>query len=86
MPEYAEKRGIGSYRRTVRCGGLVKLELEAIGPRADILWDGKPIGKAVHPYSPEIFRFNAGPEGEHELIIMTDNRLEEGKVASYVIF
>ena len=86
MPEYAEKRGIGSYRRTVRCGGLVKLEFEAIGLRADILWDGKPIGKAVHPYSPEIFRFDAGPEGEHELVIMTDNRLEEGNSTLFYPF
>ena len=66
-------RGSGIYRRMVKCGGTVKLEIGGIGLRAEIFWDGKKIASMTKPFTKESFVFNAGTRGSHELVIATEN-------------
>jgi beta-glucuronidase len=69
---YFGKRGVGWYRRNVVCGGNVQLSFTA-GLHAEVFWDGIPVGETALPYTREEFLFDSGIQGEHELLIVTDN-------------
>lgn len=75
--EHRYRRGIGYYRRPVRCGGLVRLTIGALGLRAGIYWDAKPIRRTQRAYSREVLIFDSGAPGEHQLLITVDNRYDE---------
>ena len=76
-PGYKLRRGIGVYRTRVSIGGPVTLDLEAVGPKGEVYWDGRKIADCVLPFSREEFRFDAGPGGQHELCILIDNRPDD---------
>lgn len=67
------KRGVGFYRRIVRTGGDVRLSIDGVGVEATIFWDGRFIGRCPYAYMPEKFCFDAGEQGEHELLIAVSN-------------
>ncbi len=73
------RRGIGAYRTRVVTGGKVTLRFEGLGPRAEIYWDGKNIGSYDLPFSNAEYRFDAGKEEEHTLIVAVDNRADDTK-------
>ena len=73
------RRGIGAYRTRVVTGGKVTLRFEGLGPRAEIYWDGNNIGSYDLPFSNAEYRFDAGNEGEHTLIVAVDNRADDTK-------
>lgn len=73
-PGYKLRRGVGIYRCFVNIGGMVKLTLDALGPKGRVYWDGKLLGEYVLPFSREEFCFNGGADGEHELCVEVDNR------------
>ena len=73
------RRGIGAYRTRVVTGGNVTLRFEGLGPRAEIYWDGKNIGSYDLPFSNAEYRFDAGNEEEHSLIVAVDNRADDTK-------
>lgn len=83
LTKYAGKRGTGIYRRFVECGGTVRLNLEAVGLRAEVYWDRKKIGRTDLPYSPYTPVFDAGAQGRHELVIVTDNRQDSGTASLF---
>lgn len=70
-------RGTGIYRRTLSCGGKIRLDVGAVGLRADLFWDKKKIGSMEKPFSKESFIFESGPQGIHELVIATENTLDK---------
>jgi beta-glucuronidase len=72
--QYYGKRGAGIYRRLVVAGGLVKLSIDGLGLSGKVFWDGKEIGTCKYAYMTEGFVFDAGIPGEHELMILVDNR------------
>ncbi len=75
--KYRFKRGCGVYRTQVRCGGKVKLDVEAAGLRADVYFDGRKAGSMLKPFTAESFIFDAGECGGHEIIIATENTFDE---------
>ena len=80
---YFGKLGSAAYGRKVRCGGKVRLKIEALGLRGKVFWDGRKIGICEHPFSPEIFDFYAGENALHDLFIAVENiphGPEEGKM------
>ncbi|MBR1952565.1 MAG: hypothetical protein IKA32_08310, partial [Lentisphaeria bacterium] len=58
-------------------GGKVTLVLNGLGPKAEIYWDNRKIGSYDLPFSREEYRFDAGKEGTHTLIITVDNRADD---------
>ena len=86
--ELFSRRGFGVYRRTVECGGNVRLSFSG-GLNIRVFWDGKEVGSSVLPYTLEHYEFNAGRPGRHELAIVADNRFlgtEEEIFKSYYDF
>ncbi len=75
--KYRFKRGCGVYRTSVTCGGLVKLEVGAVGLRGEVYFDGKKLGSLLKPFTAEDFIFEAGENGAHELVIVTENIFDE---------
>ncbi len=73
---YRFRRGCGVYRKKVGCQGRVMLEIDGIGLRGTVFWDGAKIGELVKPFTAETFVFDAGGSGEHEIIIATENILD----------
>ena len=71
------RRGVGAYKTVVTIGGPVTLKLEGLGPKAEIFWDSKKIASCDLPFSREEFRFDAGSEGKHTLVIAVDNRADD---------
>ncbi len=71
---YCGKRGYATCRRFVRIGGKVRLFIEGAGLSCKVFWDGRPVGEVQYAYMPGEFVFEAGPEGEHELAVILDNR------------
>ncbi|MBR7103437.1 MAG: hypothetical protein IKC65_00680 [Lentisphaeria bacterium] len=71
------RRGVGVYKTSVVIGGKVTLKLGGLGPAAEIFWDGRKVGDCVLPFSEEEFRFDAGEEKAHTLIIAVDNRADD---------
>ena len=76
-PGFKLRRGVGVYRTRVVIGGAVTLRLEGLGPKAEILWDGRRIGEYDLPFSRAEYRFDAGEEKEHTLVIAVDNRADD---------
>ena len=70
-------RGTGIYRRTLSCGGKIRLDVGAVGLRADLFWDKKKIGSMEKPFTKESFVFDSGAQGVHELVIATENILDK---------
>lgn len=64
--------GYASYKRTVVIGGPVVLTLTA-GLHSTIYWDGCKIGHSDLGWTREEYRFDAGEEGPHELLVVCDN-------------
>jgi beta-glucuronidase len=77
MPDYFLQRGTGVYRRLVNISGKVDLTFEGIGLRANIYWDKKLIKTIEVSFAKEIIRFNAGNQGEHELIVAVNNEFDD---------
>ena len=77
VPAYYLKRGTGYYRTFVEIGGEVELFSEGLGLRAVIYWDRKKIAEIDAPFSKSTFRFNAGENGRHELIIAVNNEFDD---------
>ncbi len=76
QPFFGE-RGTGFYKTSVRTEGNVRLCIDGVGVEAKIFWDKKYIGAMPYAYMPEKFYFNAGDDGEHELIIAVSNRFNK---------
>ncbi|MFA6815476.1 MAG: glycoside hydrolase family 2 TIM barrel-domain containing protein [Lentisphaeria bacterium] len=74
--KYRFRRGIGFFRRKIRCHSIIKLAIGGLGLRGKIYWDRKLVGSSELPYSPINLVFDAGNNEEHELIIATDNRID----------
>ena len=85
-PEFRWKRGIGSYRRPVECGGRCELKFGAIGLRAEIFWDGVRIAEERTAYTPFTVRFDAGKKGRHELKVVCDNTYDESPESQFRVF
>jgi beta-glucuronidase len=81
--KYRFKRGIGFFRRKIRCGGMIKLKIGGLGLRGKIYWDNKLIASSELTYSQENLVFDAGSDNEHELIIATDNRIDNSPSAIF---
>ncbi len=77
LPEYYNFRGTGIYRRTVVCGGLVRLFSGGVTLRGTVYFDGALIGNLEHPLTPEEMIFDAGERKEHTLIIAVENIFHE---------
>ena len=76
-PAYLFKRGTGFYRRFVEIGGEVELYSEGLGLRGEFFWDGRKVAESDAPFSKNIFRFDAGKFGKHELIIAVNNEFDD---------
>lgn len=76
MPQYYLQRGTGYYRTCVEIGGEVELYSEGLGLRGTIFWDKKIVAEIDAPFSKNTFRFDAGAEGCHELIIAVNNEID----------
>ncbi|MBR2508315.1 MAG: hypothetical protein IKB71_01060 [Lentisphaeria bacterium] len=76
QPFFGE-RGTGFYKTSVRIGGNVRLCIDGAGVEAKIFWDKKYIGDMPYAYMPEKFYFDAGDDGEHELIVAVSNRFNK---------
>ena len=76
QPFFGE-RGTGFYKMSVRIGGNVRLCIDGAGVEAKIFWDKKYIGDMPYAYMPEKFYFDAGDDGEHELIVAVSNRFNK---------
>ncbi len=76
-PRYAGKRGVVAYRIPVELHteAMLMLRVGALGLRGRILWDNKEIGIDEMPYSQLEYVFASGSIGNHELVILIDNRL-----------
>lgn len=72
------QRGLAVYRRMVCASGMQKLVIGAIGLRARVFWDKKELGICPVPFCTEEFKFDAGNDGEHELVIAIDNIIDNG--------
>ena len=77
LPDYFLKRGSGVYRRQVEFGGPAELTCEGLGIRGKIYWDKQLIGEAKAAFACDTFRFDAGAEGTHELIIAVNNEFDD---------
>ena len=77
LPEYYNFRGTGVYRKTVLCGGLVRLFSGGVTLRGAVYFDGTLIGKLEHPLTPEEIIFDAGERKEHSLVIAVENIFHE---------
>ena len=76
-PGFKLRRGVGVYRTRVVIGGPVTLVFDGIGPKAESLWDGQRVGEYVLPFSRAEYRFDAGEEREHTLLVAVDNRADD---------
>ena len=76
--KYRFKRGLAIYRKFVNASGMQKLTVGAVGIRAKVYWDGKELGTCPVAFCQEEFRFDAGSEKEHELVIAVDNIIDNG--------
>ncbi len=77
LPEYYNFRGSGVYRRTVFCGGLIRLSFGGVTLRGAVYFDGVLIGNLEHPLTPEEIVFDAGERKEHTLVIAVENIFHE---------
>ena len=77
LNEYFLKRGTGVYRRKVEIGGWIALTLEGVGIRGKVFWDGELIWEIDCAFSQRTFRFDAGKNGSHELIIAVNNEFDD---------
>ncbi|MBR2643382.1 MAG: hypothetical protein IKD46_09690 [Lentisphaeria bacterium] len=78
------KRGTGIYRREVRCSGKIQLEFQAIGLRARIFWDGKPVATIPWAFTPQsVVIDNPAEEAWHQLTVAVENTFEQGDSAMY---
>ncbi len=77
LPEYAGQRGTAFYRTRVETGpGRLLLKSGGLGLWGALFWDGRRVGVADLPYSGMEFEFEAGSGGEHELVVVIDNRFD----------
>ena len=76
MQQRFNTRGYAYYRRRVRAGGKLRLEIGSFGLHAKVFWDGKELEESFLAWSPLKTEF-VTDDGEHELVIMTDNILED---------
>lgn len=77
IPQYYLQRGTGYYRTFVDIGGQVELYSEGLGMRGTIFRDRKKVAEIDAPFSKNTFRFDAGEEGKHELIIAVNNEFDD---------
>lgn len=61
---------------------MVRLRVTA-GLHSTIYWDGVQIGTSALAYTREEYDFDAGPEGTHELWIVTDNISDQSPSSVY---
>ncbi|MCQ2379954.1 MAG: hypothetical protein MJ025_03405 [Victivallaceae bacterium] len=76
--ERFSREGYASFRKKVSIGGEVRLRVTA-GLRSRVFWDGREIGRSCLAYTREEYDFDAGEEGEHTLLIVTDNFRDDSK-------
>ena len=76
-PECLMLRGSGVYRCFVSCGGDIELACDGLGLRGAFFWDKRKVGDTVAPFTRESFRFDAGAQGVHELIIAVNNEFDD---------
>jgi len=76
-PVHLYRRGTGIYRKKILCGGRCKLELEGMGLRGSVWFDGKKIGDIFCAFTDSVFRFDAGDKREHEIVIFCCNLFEQ---------
>ncbi len=82
LPEYLGKAGYAAFRRQVEAGGAVRLRVTA-GLHTRIYWDKKLVGESVLAYTREEYDFDAGKFGFHELLIVTDNILDDSDASVF---
>ena len=80
---YLFARGVGIYRRFVECGGRVHLEIGALGLRGIVYFDGRELGRVETAYMAVNYHFDAGQQGLHELVILTDNRYDDSPSSNF---
>lgn len=80
---YRFARGIGCYHTIVDCGGFTKLIVGAVGLRGKVFFDGILLGEIETAYMDATFRFDAGTQGRHDLVILTDNTFQEAPSANF---
>lgn len=80
---YRFAHGIGAYARQVKCGGFVKLEIGGIGLCGRVYFDGRLLGEIETAYMAVTYRFEAGEDTDHQLVILTDNRFHEAPSANF---
>ncbi len=80
---YRFARGVGAYARAVVCGGLVKLELDGLGLRGRVYFDGQFLGEIETAYMAVTYRFDAGKNGSHQLLILADNRFQDDPSSTF---
>ncbi len=73
------KRGTGIYQREVCCAGKIRLDLQAIGLRARIFWDGELVSSIPWAFTPhKVIIDNPSTEARHTLTVAVENSLETG--------
>ena len=77
LPDSFLRRGTGVYRRKVETGGNIALTFGGVGLRCKVFWDGKSIGEIECAFSQQTFRFDAGKNGEHELVVAVNNEFDD---------
>lgn len=79
------RNGYAAFRREVDIGGPVRLRVTA-GLHHRVLWDGAEVGSSVLPYTREEYDFDAGKDGVHELLIVTDNIPDDTEASVFRAF
>ncbi len=75
---YFGLRGVGVYRRRIRCAGRNRLIFDGVMLRANVYLDGKRIGGTVHGLHPFSIDFDAGrEERDHELTVAVESTYDE---------
>ena len=84
LPAYAQKRGVGVYRKILpddfAVGERLRLRIGGMGLFGRIWFDGKHIGDCQLPYSGVHYDFPVERAGAHELVIAVDNRFDPERV------
>lgn len=74
VPGLENYRGQALYRKTIACGGNVRLVFKGVSHTADVLWDGEPVAHHYNAYTSFDTVLRNVQEGEHTLEILVDNR------------